>query len=59
MGANIKIEGHSAVVLGVEKLCGATVRALDLRSGGACFSSFGSRTGPSLIHNLEMIDRGY
>ena len=35
MGANIKIEGSSAVVEGVDKLTGAKVRATDLRAGAA------------------------
>ena len=35
MGANIKIEGRSAIVEGVEQLYGAKVNATDLRAGAA------------------------
>ena len=35
MGANIKIEGRSAIVKGVDKLHGAKVNATDLRAGAA------------------------
>lgn len=59
MGADIKTEGKVAVIRGVKKLCGATVRALDLR-GGACLvlAALGAQ-GESRVENLCYIDRGY
>ena len=35
MGANVKVEGNSATIEGVEKLSGARVSAPDLRAGAA------------------------
>ena len=35
MGADVKVEGNTAVIDGVEKLCGARVSAPDLRAGAA------------------------
>ena len=42
MGANIKVEGNSAIIDGVRKLTGARVSAPDLRAGGcACYCGAG------------------
>lgn len=59
MGAKIKVEGRTAVLQGVEKLCGASVKSLDLRSGAALVLAAVVAEGRSEIHNLEIIDRGY
>ncbi|ATW26193.1 UDP-N-acetylglucosamine 1-carboxyvinyltransferase [Candidatus Formimonas warabiya] len=59
MGAKIKVEGRTAVILGVEKLYGASVKALDLRAGAALVLAALAAEGQSEVHNLESIDRGY
>lgn len=59
MGANIKIEGHSAVVQGVNLLEGAQVRATDLRAGAALILAGLVAEGTTEIGNTYHIDRGY
>ena len=50
MGANIKVEGNRAVVMGVEKLTGARVNAPDLRAGAALvIAGLRQRESPSLM----------
>jgi UDP-N-acetylglucosamine 1-carboxyvinyltransferase len=59
MGANIKIEGHSAVVQGVKALEGAQVRATDLRAGAALILAGLVAEGQTEISDIYHIDRGY
>lgn len=59
MGANIKIEGRSAVIEGVEKLTGAKVRATDLRAGAGLIIAGLAARGETEITDVEHIDRGY
>lgn len=59
MGANIKIEGRSAVVEGVEKLDGATVKATDLRAGAALILAGMVAEGETIIEDIYHVDRGY
>ncbi|MDS1030545.1 UDP-N-acetylglucosamine 1-carboxyvinyltransferase [Bacillota bacterium LX-D] len=59
MGAHIKVEGQTAVVFGVEKLCGSQVRACDLRSGAALVLAGLAAEGQTKISNVHLIDRGY
>jgi UDP-N-acetylglucosamine 1-carboxyvinyltransferase len=59
MGGKIKVEGRTAVIQGVEKLYGATVKALDLRAGAALVIAAIAAEGVSEVHQLEAIDRGY
>ncbi|RKD21971.1 UDP-N-acetylglucosamine 1-carboxyvinyltransferase [Caminicella sporogenes DSM 14501] len=59
MGANIKIEGHSAVVQGVKSLEGAQVRATDLRAGAALILAGLTAEGVTEISDVYHIDRGY
>ncbi|WP_051275999.1 UDP-N-acetylglucosamine 1-carboxyvinyltransferase [Desulfovirgula thermocuniculi] len=59
MGANIKVEGRVAVIEGVEKLQGATVRATDLRAGAALVIAGLMAEGETHIENAVYIDRGY
>lgn len=59
MGANIKIEGHSAVVQGSGNLQGAQVRATDLRAGAALIIAGLAAEGETEIHDIYHIDRGY
>jgi UDP-N-acetylglucosamine 1-carboxyvinyltransferase len=59
MGADIKIEGRSAVVEGVERLTGAQVKASDLRAGAALIIAGLVASGDTVISNVYHIDRGY
>ncbi len=59
MGANIKIEGHSAVIKGSTKLQGADVRATDLRAGAAMVLAALVADCETSIHDIYHIDRGY
>lgn len=59
LGANIKIEGRTAIIKGVNKLDGAIVKATDLRAGAAlCIAALMAR-GETTITESEHIDRGY
>lgn len=59
MGANIKIEGRSAVIEGVSNLTGAKVKATDLRAGAALVLAGLVADGYTEITDIEHIDRGY
>ncbi|MBB6216354.1 UDP-N-acetylglucosamine 1-carboxyvinyltransferase [Anaerosolibacter carboniphilus] len=59
MGANIKIEGRSAVVQGVDRLQGAQVKATDLRAGAALILAGMVADGPTEISDIFHVDRGY
>ena len=59
MGANIKIEGHSAVIQGVKNLQGAQVKATDLRAGAALVLAGLISEGVTEIDEIYHIDRGY
>ena len=59
MGADIKIEGRSAIVEGTETLQGTQVRATDLRAGAALVLSALVAAGTSEITDIHHLDRGY
>ncbi|HHW58117.1 MAG TPA: UDP-N-acetylglucosamine 1-carboxyvinyltransferase [Clostridia bacterium] len=59
MGANIKIEGRSAVVSGADHLTGAEVKATDLRAGAALVLAGLIAEGTTVINDIYHIDRGY
>lgn len=59
MGANIKIDGRSAVVEGVEQLTGAPVKATDLRAGAALVLAGLAAEGETELMYVYHIDRGY
>jgi UDP-N-acetylglucosamine 1-carboxyvinyltransferase len=59
MGAKIKTEGHTAIVEGVPKLCGAQVKATDLRAGAALVIAGLVAEGHTEVSNLNHLDRGY
>ena len=59
MGADIKVEGRSAVVRGVESLSGTNVVAKELRGGAALVIAALAAQGKSEISGVEYIDRGY
>lgn len=59
MGANIKVEGNSAIVSGPTELEGAKVKASDLRAGAALVVAGLLARGITEVYGLEHIDRGY
>jgi len=59
MGANVRVNGRTAVIKGVEKLCGAHVCARDLRGGAALAIAALAAEGETVIDHAELIDRGY
>ena len=59
MGANIKVEGNSAIIDGVKKLTGARVSAPDLRAGAALVIAALAAEGFSTIDDIKYILRGY
>ena len=59
MGANIVIEGNSAIVTGVEKLKSAQVMASDLRASAALVIAGLVAEGDTVIDRIYHIDRGY
>jgi UDP-N-acetylglucosamine 1-carboxyvinyltransferase len=59
MGADIRTEGHHAVVRGVERLSGAPVRAPDIRAGAALVLAGLAADGETCVTGIEHIDRGY
>ena len=59
MGANIKINGKTATVTGVEKLRGATVCAHDLRAGAALVIAGLAAEGTTYVEHIHFVERGY
>ena len=59
LGADIRVEGDTAVISGVPYLTGAPVEALDLRAGAAVVIGALAAQGTSAISVVENIDRGY
>ncbi len=59
MGANIKVEGNTAIIDGVEKYTGAGIAAPDLRAGAALVLAALSAEGESIVDNIRYIQRGY
>jgi UDP-N-acetylglucosamine 1-carboxyvinyltransferase len=59
MGADIRTEGHHAVIRGVERLSSAPVRALDIRAGAAMVIAALMADGETEIEDMYHVDRGY
>ena len=59
MGADISVEGRTAIVKGAERLVGGPVSATDLRAGAALIIAGLAAEGTTEIENIEYIDRGY
>ena len=59
MGANIKVDGRSAIIEGCEKFSGAKVRATDLRAGAALVIAGLCAEGRTEINDVYHVDRGY
>ncbi len=59
MGADIRVEGGSAVVRGVERLSGARVMATDLRASAALVLAGLVAEGTTVVSRVYHLDRGY
>ncbi|HEC07333.1 MAG TPA: UDP-N-acetylglucosamine 1-carboxyvinyltransferase [Thiolapillus brandeum] len=59
MGANIKLEGNTAIVAGIEKLTGAPVMATDLRASASLVLAGLVAKGETVVDRIYHIDRGY
>jgi UDP-N-acetylglucosamine 1-carboxyvinyltransferase len=59
LGAEIRTDGHHAVVRGVPRLSGAPVRAPDIRAGAALVVAGLVADGETIVSDVHHIDRGY
>lgn len=59
LGAHIEIDGHTAIVTGVDKLVGAPVMATDLRASASLVIAGLAAEGETLIDRIYHLDRGY
>ena len=59
MGADIRLEGNTAIIRGVEKLTGAPVMATDLRASAGLVIAGLVAAGDTLVDRIYHIDRGY
>ena len=59
MGANIKLEGNTAICSGIEKLTGAPVMATDLRASASLVLAGLVAEGDTVVDRIYHIDRGY
>ncbi len=59
LGAQIEVDGHTAVVHGTESLSGATVMATDLRASASLVIAGLVASGQTLVDRIYHLDRGY
>lgn len=59
LGANIRTDGHHAIVRGVPRLSGAPVRSPDIRAGAALVVAGLVAEGETIVSDVHHIDRGY
>lgn len=59
MGADIQVDGKTAVITGVDKLTPSPVKSVDLRAGAAMIIAGLMTEGVTEIEEIERIDRGY
>ncbi len=59
LGADISVEGHTAIVKGVEKLSGAPLMATDLRASASLILAGLAAEGTTIVDRAYHIDRGY
>ena len=59
LGADIRVDGHTAVVRGVDKLSGAPVMATDLRASASLILAGLVADGETIIDRIYHLDRGY
>ena len=58
-GSNIKVEGNTAIIEGVDKLTSADLTAPDLRAGAALVLACLTAEGFSTVDDIKYIERGY
>ena len=59
MGADIKVEGNTAIINGISKYTGASITAPDLRAGAALVLAGLAAEGFSSVDDIRYIERGY
>lgn len=59
LGANIRVEGNTAIIEGVEKYTGSTITAPDLRAGAALVVAGLVAEGITLVDDIHFVERGY
>lgn len=59
MGANIKVEGNTAIIDGVDQYMGASISAPDLRAGAALVVAALAADGYTSVDNIGFVQRGY
>ncbi|MGB5490091.1 MAG: UDP-N-acetylglucosamine 1-carboxyvinyltransferase [Woeseiaceae bacterium] len=59
MGADIRLEGHTAIISGVETLAAAPVMATDLRASAGLVLAGLAASGETLVDRIYHVDRGY
>ena len=59
MGCHIRVEGHHAVIRGIERLSGAPVRAPDIRAGAALVLGGLCAEGRTDVYDTGHVERGY
>lgn len=59
MGANIKVEGNTAIIDGVSKYTGASISAPDLRAGAALVIAGLAAEGVTMVDDIQYVERGY
>jgi len=59
MGADIRVEGRTAVITGIKRLNGASVTSTDLRAGASMLIAGMAAEGLTEVHALHHIERGY
>ena len=59
MGANIKVEGNTAIIDGTDRLTGARISAPDLRAGAALVIAVLAAEGITVVDDIIYIQRGY
>ncbi len=59
MGAEITVEGNTAIINGIEKYTGAHVSALDLRAGAALVIAGLAAEGYTVVDDIHYVERGY
>jgi len=59
MGAEVRTDGHHALVRGRERLSGAPVEASDIRAGAALVLAGLVADGITTVHEVQHVDRGY
>ena len=59
LGADIRVDGHTAIIRGVERLTGAPIMATDLRASASLVLAGLVAQGDTVVDRIYHIDRGY